>query len=304
MKISICIPTYNRLQNLKICLESCLNQSVLPYEILIGDDSTNDDTKKFVNFNQRNDVKIRYKKNEPSLGQFKNVNNLIQFVEGEYMILIHDDDLLEPTAIEILRNCFISNNNLSAAYGKQKIITESGDELSSESEKVNLDYFRSHKYEGIQKNKLLMALRAQFPNNGYMIKTEEAKKVGYIEAGKAKDACDFYFGVLFAKQSLGQFYFVDKYTAKYRISDTSVSKTKYNNASYNTHKILLQEKEKLNQSDIKELLYKSSPKAIYQAAKLNHRKDALKWYFSKYHRNIILTIGGIKRFLLIIRPFK
>ena len=80
MKISICIPTYNRPDLLTLALESCFKQTLLPNEILIGDDSINNETEILINEiikNNKTNIIIRYFHNKPSLGQFRNVHNLI-----------------------------------------------------------------------------------------------------------------------------------------------------------------------------------------------------------------------------------
>ena len=49
MNISIVIPTCNRPVELKKCLDSCIQQTLTLYEIIIGDDSNNDRTKNLIN---------------------------------------------------------------------------------------------------------------------------------------------------------------------------------------------------------------------------------------------------------------
>jgi glycosyltransferase involved in cell wall biosynthesis len=44
MTISVVIPTYQRVDFLKECIESVLAQTLLPDEIIIGDDSNDFDT--------------------------------------------------------------------------------------------------------------------------------------------------------------------------------------------------------------------------------------------------------------------
>ena len=108
MKISVCIPTYNRLKTLREAVASCLNQSRLPDEIIIGDDSGSDETENWINEIQNDSaVKIRYYHNRPSLKQAGNVNKLFNYAEGELLILLHDDDLLMPQAIQHLFSCFL-----------------------------------------------------------------------------------------------------------------------------------------------------------------------------------------------------
>src|SRR5450631_3588539 len=147
MKISVCIPTYNRLKTLREAVASCLNQSRLPDEIVIGDDSGSDETENWIKEMQNNSaVKIRYYHNRPSLKQAANVNQLFSRAEGELLILLHDDDLLMPEAIQQLFSCFLEYPEIDAAFGKQLLITDSGvvDEAGSES--LNRDYYRTSEY--------------------------------------------------------------------------------------------------------------------------------------------------------------
>jgi len=48
-KVSVCIPTYNAAKTIKKCLESILNQTVKPYEILVVDGHSQDETLKVLN---------------------------------------------------------------------------------------------------------------------------------------------------------------------------------------------------------------------------------------------------------------
>jgi glycosyltransferase involved in cell wall biosynthesis len=66
MKISIIIPTYNRPVLFKECLESCINQDLIPFEIIIGDDSSNSETTELVKHYLNNDkqIAINYHKHD------------------------------------------------------------------------------------------------------------------------------------------------------------------------------------------------------------------------------------------------
>ena len=48
MKISVVIPTYNHAQWLPESIESALNQTLKPYEIIVVDDGSKDNTKEVV----------------------------------------------------------------------------------------------------------------------------------------------------------------------------------------------------------------------------------------------------------------
>ena len=48
MNISVVIPTYNRVELLKRSIDSVINQTIKPFEIIIVDDGSNDGTEAMV----------------------------------------------------------------------------------------------------------------------------------------------------------------------------------------------------------------------------------------------------------------
>ena len=56
-KVSVCIPTYNNLELFKKCLNSVLVQEFKDYEIIVSDDSNNDEIEYYLNgLNHLNDL--------------------------------------------------------------------------------------------------------------------------------------------------------------------------------------------------------------------------------------------------------
>ena len=90
MKITVAIPTYNNLKDLKRALESVFMQDFEDYEIVITDDSKNNETEDYIK--SLNNPKIRYFHNIPSLGPSKNWNYMIEQSKGEYIKILFDDD--------------------------------------------------------------------------------------------------------------------------------------------------------------------------------------------------------------------
>jgi glycosyltransferase involved in cell wall biosynthesis len=88
MKVSICIPTYQSPETLRRCVASILLQDFNDYEIIITDDSQNDDLKDISNI----DPRIKYIKNEYPLGSPENWNKAISYAQGEYIKIMHHDD--------------------------------------------------------------------------------------------------------------------------------------------------------------------------------------------------------------------
>ena len=96
-KYSIVIPTYKRVDTLKDTLESALNQDYNgEYDIIVCDNNPekNDETERFML--SMKDTRILYYKNEENIGMTGNWNRCIELCDGEYAVMIHDDDILLP----------------------------------------------------------------------------------------------------------------------------------------------------------------------------------------------------------------
>jgi glycosyltransferase involved in cell wall biosynthesis len=96
--VSILIGTYNNLPFFKLALESVLNQSYLEYEIIISDDSTNNDIYDFMQTVVQK--QIRYYKNAYSLGISQNMLKLINYSKGEYFTFLNHDDIWSEVFLE------------------------------------------------------------------------------------------------------------------------------------------------------------------------------------------------------------
>lgn len=89
--ISICIPAYKRIADLKRLLDSIAIQSYKSFEVVITDDSP-DDSVKEICLNYVNIFNIIYYKNNISLGTPENWNEAIRKASGQWIKLMHDDD--------------------------------------------------------------------------------------------------------------------------------------------------------------------------------------------------------------------
>jgi len=113
--VSICIPAYNQPKFLKKTLNSIFIQDFKDYEIIISDDSNNDDIKKLINTYPQE--KIKYFKNSPSFGSPRNWNESIKKATGKYIkILHHDDWFSKPYSLSKFVNTIESRNNVSIVF--------------------------------------------------------------------------------------------------------------------------------------------------------------------------------------------
>ncbi|MGE1057719.1 glycosyltransferase family 2 protein [Bacillus sp. GMa5/1] len=114
--VSILIPTYNRPHYFKIALESALAQTYSNIEIIIGDDSTNDETATLIREQYLPNYKnITYIRNIPTLGQFHNDLMLIEKSNGEYINFLMDDDVFYNHKIQKMMTYFEQDPNKNLA---------------------------------------------------------------------------------------------------------------------------------------------------------------------------------------------
>lgn len=108
--LSIIIPTHNRSQYAIPCIKSILNYVHGHYEVIVHDTSTNKDLSQFAQ--SITDKKLRYYHCEEQLSMTDNHNRAFRYAQGQFLILIGDDDTVNP---EILKICeFAKKNHLKA----------------------------------------------------------------------------------------------------------------------------------------------------------------------------------------------
>ena len=93
--VTVAIPTYNRSDGyLREALESALAQDYEALEIVVVDNASTDATGTYVT--SVADERVRYIRNETNLGVNGNFNACLKHARGEYFLLLHDDDRIDP----------------------------------------------------------------------------------------------------------------------------------------------------------------------------------------------------------------
>lgn len=101
MKLSICIPTYNRASHLANALQSIASNRLLGHvevQVCVSDNCSSDDTAAVTRAAQQK-LMIKYQKNETNVGLAGNFLKAVEMADGEFVWLIGDDDLLLPNAL-------------------------------------------------------------------------------------------------------------------------------------------------------------------------------------------------------------
>lgn len=104
MFLSICIPTYNRPEDLKNCLNSILLQKNLDkknFELCISDNCSKQNILKVLKpFKKK--LNIRYQRNKKNIGFAMNVLNVSLMAKGKFIWFLGDDDLVVKDSISYL----------------------------------------------------------------------------------------------------------------------------------------------------------------------------------------------------------
>jgi len=110
------MPAYNASQYVGEAIESILAQNYEPFELLIADDASTDDTFKLISRYKRN-PKIRIYSNKKNLGPGATRNKLIGLSKGEYITPCDADDLMLPGNLKRLSRFLDVHKNIGMIYG-------------------------------------------------------------------------------------------------------------------------------------------------------------------------------------------
>lgn len=141
MKISVLTPSYNDGISITKTLDSLKNQTYTDWESIIIDDGSTDDTKKIIEDykkvnNLENKIKYIYQENKDQLNALLNG---LQHVKGDYIFILHSDDLLPSSDFfEKCVNIMEKNPQYDALVGDLVIIDEND---------VENNCWKANKYE-------------------------------------------------------------------------------------------------------------------------------------------------------------
>jgi glycosyltransferase involved in cell wall biosynthesis len=133
-KVSIIVPIYNTEPFLKTCLESIVGQSYKNLEILLIDDGSTDDSPAICDtFAVRDSrIKLIHKANQ---GVSLTRNYALNICSGDFVTFVDSDDWLEPDAIKILIEIYVSS--------KADLIVASNYDIICSSDKSHSQIFPS-----------------------------------------------------------------------------------------------------------------------------------------------------------------
>jgi len=122
--VSICIPTFNRSDFLRTCIESVRAQTYQMLEIIVCDNASTDCTTEML----KNFPEVVLNQQTRNVGMVANWNSAVRLAHGMYCVLLSDDDILEPTFVEAVLSLLITTD-AEFAYCPVTIIDAAGNAI-------------------------------------------------------------------------------------------------------------------------------------------------------------------------------
>lgn len=153
--VSVCIPTYNRRDYLKLTIASVFAQSYKDFELVIMDDGSTDGTEDMV---ASLDLPVRYYKQENE-GDAAARNALLEKARGKYVSFIDSDDLLVEDALERLIRPFGEAPADKIVYGPYYSIDADGNVVGRCKRRLQSGYVVKYLFDDI----LIHSCGSMFP---------------------------------------------------------------------------------------------------------------------------------------------
>lgn len=221
--VSIVITTYKRPETLKVALESALQQqNFADYEVIIVDNEIDDNTKTEKLLQGYLETRLLYYKNQENLGMVGNWNRAIELARGEWLTILHDDDMLFPDFLEKMFKVIKNNNSIAMLVSN----VVAGNEIDS---------VRKRNFSGYKKNKLARYVLGNIsPFPGVLFKKDNAINLGGFNAN-FYPCMDYVFWINYHIR-YGSYSLYDK-LAFYRLCETNASKEEYLNIIKTSYEI-------------------------------------------------------------------
>ena len=124
VRFSIVIPTYNGAEYVGAAIESALAQTRPADEVIVSDDNSSDDTLEICQ-SYASRVKIFRNPDGPS-GFVNGWNKAIAHATGDYIAILHQDDLLDPTFLEEIEKASEQHPDVKHFFAPCRYIDQNG----------------------------------------------------------------------------------------------------------------------------------------------------------------------------------
>lgn len=169
--VSVIIPVHNGARYLRAALESVFAQIYRPFEVIVVDDGSVDDSGGIA---QSFDVRYIYQANQ---GVAAARNNGIELTGGEFFAFLDQDDLWAPEKLKLQMDHLLSHPDLGYTLTQQKYFLEPGQTLPA--------WFRKELFDSVHTGWILGTM---------VVRRSAFEKVGNFATGySAANDSDWFF---------------------------------------------------------------------------------------------------------------
>ena len=278
---SIITPTYNHEFFIKDCIESVLSQIYKNWELIIVDDGSTDNTfsiaKKYM-YKYPN-IRVFQQVNKGPFRLDETYNFALSKSNGEYIAILEGDDSWLENKLVIQNKAFISNPDAILSWGKVNFIAGDSNKIIKTLPVDSFDYYNNKPFPIILHS---LYFNNFIPAVSIIIKKESLLEIGGFKSLEGLPLVDY--PTLLELALLGEFCFIDKILANWRIYSTQVTKR--------------------FTMDIRIGLYNSG-KAHYLKNRHNSLLDTFNWddVEINYKNELIISYSRSGRYSLIRKEF-
>jgi glycosyltransferase involved in cell wall biosynthesis len=129
-KISVIIFSYNFEQFIDECIQSILKQTLTPYEIIICDDHSTDESWEIIsNYGIKDPELLRTFRHDQNIGMINNCNFGFKQARGDFISWLDGDDMWLPQKLELEWQTLNNNPLAKLAYSNVITIDEAGNQI-------------------------------------------------------------------------------------------------------------------------------------------------------------------------------
>lgn len=210
--VSIIITCYNQANFIKSAIESAVNQSYGPIEIIVVNDGSTDNSLDIIQaISSREKIFIATTTNGgPAFAR----NAGLKYANGEYISFLDGDDLYLPNRLKVHIDFLMSNYNVDISYSEtQYFYNQQKNSFNIKKRpQINGDIFRK-------------LIRGNFiPTNAFVIKSSMLRKIGgYDESLRTHEDWDMLLRLSLAGARFGH---IDQITQLVRIHKENITKNR------------------------------------------------------------------------------
>lgn len=136
--VSVCMPVYNGGAYIAETIQSILSQTYTNFHLIICDNCSTDNTEEVVR--SFIDSRIVYSRNEKNIGLVGNANRSIDLADGDYVHILHHDDIMLPDNLERKVRVLDEHPLVGFVHSDVGFIDQNGDPLELTKFDAGRDY--------------------------------------------------------------------------------------------------------------------------------------------------------------------